>query len=65
MMGKERRRHSITYINRYLRKLSAQLQAGAWLWLSWPWWMSAGLILVPFLSSLWLVQWLLALGVFS
>jgi competence protein ComEC len=65
MMGKERRRHSITYINRYVRSLSAQIQAGAWLWLSWPWWMSTGLILVPFLSSLWPMQWLLALGMFS
>ena len=62
-MAKERLRYSIPYINCYALWLNTQIQAGVWLWLSWPWWMALGLLLVPFMPGLWLPYWLLALGV--
>ena len=64
-MGKERRRHAITHIKSRAHRWLTAIQSGIWLWLSWPWWMAAGLLVVPFLSRLWLSRWLLALGVFG
>ncbi len=63
-MAKERLLHSIPYINSSVLWLSVQLQTGVWLWLSWPWWMALGLLLVPFTPGLWLTPWLLSLGLF-
>ncbi len=64
-MAKECRPPPITHKKGCTHKLHVRLQEGAWLLQSWPWWVAAGLILVPFLAELWLLEWLLALGVFG
>ncbi len=64
-MAKECRPPPITHKKGCARKLRVRLQKGAWLLQSWPWWIAGGLILVPFLAELWLLEWLLALGVFG
>lgn len=64
-MGRERRQYSKPYLKGCARDGFARILAGPWLWLSWPWWAAAGLIVVPFLSELWLAEWLLSLGIFS
>jgi len=64
-MGKECRQHAITKFKYRARSALATVQSGTWLWLSWPWWMAIGLLVVPFLARLWLSRWLFALGIFA